>query len=546
MRHRHNTGSVIVLSTSVMPLILITIMAAMHGCFLGLEQYKIQSSADAAALSVASDLSQIMMPDPHYGMVALTDYPSAGNSNKAPDGQALPVLGINTILATARLDLIIANQSGAQSLIKPAQAECAYAMACASRLSAFLQTALENGVPAESTCNGVALNLKEDAQIVLTRNLGQNTSGCLVLKLGVISSGDVSNIPLPQPPELAQVTQDEQSQQKYKAFINEPAFGQDFYFAGVGPQAGLCSFSNFQAATGNQISSIVGVTLKTPKPVGLFPGFQTMLQANAAARPWSRVDIPPVSMLVTLVSSGGNPGGSALIDLLNKCNGSGTNGRSVNGDYGVDTGAVLTPEGSCTTQAFLSQAVIDWLRSERLQPNIVSACNFLKMRLSADNTISIAAFSKTGSIVQIQPEQSPFAEQSVSDQQTYFSTDDAFGSASGQSIVCHDQVANYGVSGGKHEGQPIDGDPTNWADLPNFNGGLSLGNLLGTGQSGVTYQITGSNTDCFTPGGNFIAAAVSDASAVFVKNGAVLPQQPRKSSYSGGEAVFIQLSQNSL
>ncbi|MCC6978065.1 MAG: hypothetical protein IT343_07065, partial [Candidatus Melainabacteria bacterium] len=67
-----------------------------------------KTAIEAASLAAAKDLGRIVMKDDHFGWVSLSDYAPTGSMTKAPDGFFQPVYSMNTILASIRLDLIMA------------------------------------------------------------------------------------------------------------------------------------------------------------------------------------------------------------------------------------------------------------------------------------------------------------------------------------------------------------------------------------------------------------------------------------------------------
>ena len=74
--------------------------------------YQEQKTAiESACLAAARDLGNIVIQDPYFGFIGLSDSAPTGTGayTMAGDKFYMPAQGINTILATVRLDLIIAD-----------------------------------------------------------------------------------------------------------------------------------------------------------------------------------------------------------------------------------------------------------------------------------------------------------------------------------------------------------------------------------------------------------------------------------------------------
>lgn len=76
--------------------------------FLGTHQEQ-TTAIEAAALAAASDISRLVINTNEFGYVSLSDAAQNNSGTNAADGFPLPVHGINTLIATARLEYIIGN-----------------------------------------------------------------------------------------------------------------------------------------------------------------------------------------------------------------------------------------------------------------------------------------------------------------------------------------------------------------------------------------------------------------------------------------------------
>jgi len=77
-------------------------------------EQRYQQAIESAALRAATELSEIVINDPYFGFISLSDQKPIGQATFAADGEPLPVHGINTIIATTRLDYLIAKATNDQ------------------------------------------------------------------------------------------------------------------------------------------------------------------------------------------------------------------------------------------------------------------------------------------------------------------------------------------------------------------------------------------------------------------------------------------------
>ena len=105
---RNERGTLALVCGVTITLVTLAIFALQFTRILGTEQEQ-RTAIEAASLAAAKDLSRIVVDDPNVGFVALSDYPATGNGTAAGDNFDLPVQSINSILATSRLDCIIAD-----------------------------------------------------------------------------------------------------------------------------------------------------------------------------------------------------------------------------------------------------------------------------------------------------------------------------------------------------------------------------------------------------------------------------------------------------
>jgi len=199
-----------------------------------------QTAIDAAALQAAKDLGRVVITGEdgcHFGVVGLVDG-APKNNDVNNRGQ----IGINTILATIRLDGLIAKELGNQTMAVLVAHDLELAKKDSLVLKAKIQGALE-GNKVEDV-NGNQFNIKDNAATVYDANavrLGKGQRiGDIDIKLGYVNSPQVfSNVPVPSPNQLAQVnagtTIVRNNKTYYRSYtqINTDVFGNQLTFGFV-------------------------------------------------------------------------------------------------------------------------------------------------------------------------------------------------------------------------------------------------------------------------------------------------------------------------
>src|SRR6516165_4846024 len=220
---------ILVLVISLVPVALVTAQSA-------LMWRREQSALEAAALAAAKDLEKIIVNDPHFGYIALSDYPPCGKATIAGDGEPLPVLSINTVIGTARLETIIANDLGNPELITLAQEDTAAARNAAKLLQDKLISAIQpnNNYPATDLEGNIVTPYEHARQTYLANcptATGSIAPRCqdFRLSLGWLNDGSSTVTPIPQPFNSAEVPEKAKVKDRYKAFIDIPAGGESFY-----------------------------------------------------------------------------------------------------------------------------------------------------------------------------------------------------------------------------------------------------------------------------------------------------------------------------
>jgi len=226
-------------------------------CIYGLSALRLMGSrqeqhtaVESAALAAARDLSRIFVEDKHFGYIGLVDYAPKGTGVAASDGYGLPVRSINTVLATIRLDMLIAQQLNNSDMLQMAIADYGYAMAAKDKLNAALALATTTGAPNYTDVDGNTFNAYEDALAAYQKNVirmagsSEITQDSLELQLGINTQG-LTTTPAPSPANLASIGKADQANGMYVASRDVPVKRYDFVFSGTDTITTLIDASNF-------------------------------------------------------------------------------------------------------------------------------------------------------------------------------------------------------------------------------------------------------------------------------------------------------------
>lgn len=198
-----------------------------------------QTAIEAAAAAAARDLSRIVVETPECGFVSLSDFAPVGTYTQAADGYALPVKSINTLIGTARVDMIIADKLGQQVMIDLSKQDLQNALTAKDTLVAALKASLtKTGFGYDKDGNQV--RPYASAEDAYTRNHIRMSGGStyiadsLKLELGCLEGGAATGIPLPNPQSKAAVTSSQRAGDFYKSYVNIPYLDTNFVFGGIG------------------------------------------------------------------------------------------------------------------------------------------------------------------------------------------------------------------------------------------------------------------------------------------------------------------------
>ena len=178
-------------------------------------------------MAAAKDIGRIVVDDPDEGFVSISDYPPSGTNTKASDNYFTEVRSINTILATARIDMIIADQLNSNIMRSASIRDYQNALKAKDRLMTILNAAIQPG-GSGTDIDGKTVSPYDDAVQAYQSNLIQMTGGKSVLvpdslkmSLGWEKELYTTTV-FPQPISIAQIKNDERNDTCYAAYVNVP------------------------------------------------------------------------------------------------------------------------------------------------------------------------------------------------------------------------------------------------------------------------------------------------------------------------------------
>lgn len=254
---RKSSGAALVMVIAVVGGLAIGIMffCLKYTGFIG-SYHEQRSAIEAAALAAAKDVSAIVIDDPNFGLIGLSDSSPIGTNTSAGDNFYTPVTGINTLLGTIRLDMIAADYLQDPIMKTLVANDYQLALNAQQNLVAALKTAIDGGTGFD--VNGKVLDPVKDATDIYNNHAvhlvaGQACSlvpGSLKLELGFVD-GLATRTPTPRPDSVSNVSSSQQSQGFYLPNIDIPYQNSNFVFAAIGSDAKLVDFREFQATMPN-------------------------------------------------------------------------------------------------------------------------------------------------------------------------------------------------------------------------------------------------------------------------------------------------------
>jgi hypothetical protein len=360
---RTSNGGVLLLTVMLGMVLVLALVAGVWLFKYSAIQSKEQCDAEAVALGCAQELSRIVVEDPHFGYISLTDQ-APGSRTVSATGDSMPVRGINTILANIRQTRIIAKDLGNSELKDLTDKEFELSRSSLKLLTkAFVEAANGGSAPKRLALdvNGKPIDLCQKARQFYDRCSSNKslTDIKLAIDFGELAGGGptISSAPLPE--KLGAINSTQLFGSNYLSCISIPVDRMDFVFAPVSRQATLADAGSFMASSSNHLGSTVRLQV-TGKTDGLL-----WLGATACAIPPAYKVAADYSTLMVGLPAG-MQNASSFADLLRTSFSAGSPlyFKSENGDCPVDeTSTLVATSGESNFSYAVNQVVYDWLRS---------------------------------------------------------------------------------------------------------------------------------------------------------------------------------------
>jgi len=554
--HRRKSGNLfiviaLIVCFVVMPLLMVVGQFGLYS----VDRSRIQNTVEAAGLLAANDLSKIVINDPYFGYVSLSNYAPIGKGTCAPDGEPLPVAGINTLIGTLRQNTLLASALDNETINSLAETDRRYLAVTINDLNKTLKNAVgEARRQRLDDINGDKVDTVSDVKSFLANHLPPNVRVESVrLTTGWLKDGGSTTIDAPRDIRLGQIKPTDIQIGKYKPFIDLPVEGRSFNFAGVGSASALVSPSKFREDDGRHICSIVKIDCvlllnnKTFMPFG--SDALSKIQCVACCEPYSQEESGAGPVMTVRCSGSSVPSLQSFQDCLNPGNFHDSMVATYDvaaGDYPLDRQARLRrlrPEEPPTTAQQFAEHIYYWLRSGHTRPRLDAVLTMLSENHNfIPGNIYVFEFAKYGTINQRVLAKDPFPVGVTADCQYSTIADTRVSGDYAPVIIIRDNVVHLGTTtGGKHAGQPFPGDPLNWCELADYSGSDETGAALGKGKLGTGLAMI--NRSGATTSSNTALTGISNVSYALFQSisGSALGLQPRRSYYSGGLAVDIEI-----
>ena len=236
------------------------------------------TATQAASLAAAKAIGRIVVNDPQLGFISLTDSAPRGRGVAAADGFGLPVRSFNGLLATIRLDMIIADTINDPVMKQYAESDYQSLLQAKDRLTQAISAAANGAVQIDHDGNNVnVVTETNDAYNANVIRMGGNGAtlkpGSLKVKVGCLIDAR-TNMQIPQPISYANTSSADQENGFYRAYRNIPYGGRDFVFAAVHDGIILVDHAKFVASPNLPyfVPSIVWVEADEQFKGGTVPG----------------------------------------------------------------------------------------------------------------------------------------------------------------------------------------------------------------------------------------------------------------------------------
>lgn len=464
MKIRNNKGNMLFLVVCITALILIPVFMLFSriGTFVTYRE-RAQNVVEAAGLIAAKDLSRIVINDPNFGYLSLSNHPASGKMARALDGEPMPITGINTLVGTLRQNAIIADQLHNSSMNSLLSKDLSKLDTTIKYLNIFLKDSVsENSATNYFDNDGTVVTPVKDVKDFLAQNLPENVKlESVRLSLGWLDGGSQTTIDVPKPRQYAQVHSVDVESGEYEAFTNVPVGKHQFTFAGLDNQAHLVSNRKYKDADGEHICSILKIecTLVSDQEP------DAKIQCVACCQPYSQEDKTAKGAMTVRFS--GHPVAGLLSWREFLTNGFQDNNVTAyevyNGDFPFDPQAKMRrarqqPQSGTADQ--FGEHLYNWLRSGHLRPRVDAVLAMVNEPFeSGNNLVYTYQFADDGSINRKVYDGKRFSRSVTADGQTAVMADTRVRSGQNAVIYFRDNVGQLNTAKSKHAGQPLAGYP---------------------------------------------------------------------------------------
>ena len=452
----------LVVTITALIMIPIFMLFSRVGCYVT-HRERAQNVVEAAGLIAAKDLSRIVINDPNFGYVSLSNHPPSGKKARALDGEPMPVTGINTLIGTLRQNAVIAEQLHNSSMNSMVDKDLSHLQTTIKYLNIYMKDALSDKSAITYYDNdGSTVNPVSAAKTFITQNLPDNVKlESMKLSLGWLKGGSQTTVDVPKPRQYAQVHGVDVESGQYEAFTSVPVGKHSFSFAGLDKQAHLVSNRKFQDDDGEHVCTIVKIecTLVSDQEP------DAPIQCVACSQPYSQEDKSPKGAMTVRFSGRPVEGLLSWREFLspgfqdNKL----TAYEVYNGDYPFDPAAKMRqarqqPQTG-TSQQF-AEHLYNWLRSGHVRPRVDSVLAMINEPFeSGENMVYTYQFQDDGSIKRKGFDGKRFSRSVTADGQTAVMADTKVRSGDNAIIYFRDNVGKLNTARSKHGGQPLAGYP---------------------------------------------------------------------------------------
>ena len=420
------------LSSLVIFLIVLSALGILAFSFLrlGINAGKKFTPVQETALTCAEAIAKIVVNTEEFGFVSIANLPPNGTAALAADGYSLPVRSINDIIATIRLDFIVADALEQPLMKEFALSDYRKMVVAKEKLINTLQEAIKKGGSATDR-NGrkiepykVALQTYREASGISSgsgnspkteKGKKANTRAvALTLKLGSLTKASPTSIKVPEPITKASLKSEQYNEGYYLSYVNLPYDDKDFVLGGIGKKTRLIEpeiWTEEVEELPYQIPTIIKVEISKGKNE----------KESACAQPSSDPTKRPVPGALTISFPDGpppeikHPGDIYENKQLNSPEFEPMKlSSSRGGDYPVDSGSFLDnfnwPLNQVSnwesTANVWRLALYDWIRRAGPEANIDSIVRMQKVELDMPKPANLlwkAPLIHGGDSVTLQP-----------------------------------------------------------------------------------------------------------------------------------------------